>query len=270
MAEAIAGRGGCRGAPLWRERSGRRRLALHSPAQWPRPGPCTTSAPQHASLLRSIPRLLCLFALACALPLAAPEAAEAQLERHLELRGGVAVPGGNLADGYRPGRSVAANLTFPLSDRFSLRLNKGIDVFHRGAPLMAQESAVLPEASILRGGAGLAVHLLDGYGPARRFVLDLTADGGVAAFKSGREMVPVYGGGAGRVYIDFVEFAPQLTAGANIGVRLPGRHLFLGLQALVAPLDQGATANFPEISPQLRPIGTLVSFPVTLGFAAYF
>jgi hypothetical protein len=149
-----------------------------------------------------------------------------------------------------------------------LRLSKGIDVFHRPHALFAHDDVVLPEASILRGTGGVVFHVLEPYG-GQRFVLDLSAEGGLAAFKAGRRMLPS-SEGSSRVYIDIVEFAAMASGGVQVGYRLPGRHIFIGVQGLVASLNRSATENFTQVSPELRPISTLVSFPVSAGFAAYF
>jgi len=196
-----------------------------------------------------------------------PDAA-AQQERSLDLRAGLSFPGGDLSSGYGPGSFASLSLNFPVADRFSLRLSKAIDVFHRPLALLAHDDVVLPEASILRGTGGVVFHLLEAYG-GQRFVLDFSAEGGLAAFKAGRQSLPS-SEGPSQVYIDIVEFAAMASGGVQLGYRLPGRHIFIGVQGLVAPMKRSATDNFTRVSPELRPINTLVSFPISAGFAAYF
>jgi hypothetical protein len=191
-----------------------------------------------------------LLTLGLAAVTAAPAAAQSSLD--FDVRGGVAVPAGDLNEVGAPGAGLGVGLGWWVHDRVALRVDGDLEVFgeHR-----LGDGVVMPRAYLWHYHAGLELDVLSGPETPWR--------------------VRLRGGAGGTTYdtenfrsrkADFFDSYFSASGGLSAGRRV-GERLEMGVigQAFFTFTDKDRTAELAAESPRiLTPFSKASSFPVGL------
>jgi hypothetical protein len=188
-------------------------------------------------------------ALVLALVLTGVIPAVAQSNFDLELRGGAAIPAGDLAEVGATGAGFGAGVGWWVSEHVALRLDGDLEILSENA---LPEGIVMPRAVLWHYHAGLEVAVP----MSSAWRLRLRGGGGGTTYDT--ELF--YAGGD-----DFLDTYFSVSGGASLGRQI-SQNLELGVtgQVFVVFTDEYRTQELSQRSPVLNPFSKASSFPVQL------
>ena len=186
-----------------------------------------------------------LLALALALP------AGAQQNLDFEIRGGVAVPAGDLGEVGATGAGVGVGLSYELTEMIGLRVDGDLEVLSENR---VNGDAIMPRTYLWHYHAGLELDLLEGPDSPWR----VRARGSAGGTTYDTEEFTAGGD-------DFLDTYFSAAGGLSVG-RQVRESLEVGVigQAFFVFTDEERTAEFVRYSSLLNPFSTASSFPVEI------
>lgn len=184
-----------------------------------------------------------------------------------DLRAGIGVPVGDLADVADPGPSFGLGVDFGVTERLAIRLDGGAELYPGAIDFEEfQEGVNQLELDLIHLRAGGAYHLLL---PARRgWFVDVSGGVGVSNLH-----IPRVERGVGNSTVRVEVSELYLSAGAALkgGYRVADRaSLFGEVRSSFVFADEEDTRDLGRLADELTALGTTVSLPLTVGVRLHF
>lgn len=193
-----------------------------------------------------------------------PATAVAQTPVHLDFRGGIAVPSGDMSDLMDSSATYTVGLDIPLASTVDLRFQGGSDLY-KGKLIESGigEGRDVANLTLTHGHAGVNVGVAEPVSSG--FTFDLQGLVGASVASSERDAYSTGQGGA--VIVDLSTVYPSVVGGVSLGYQFSPRvSAFVGGQGFLIFSDEDETQAYTRLGEgDAQGMSSITSFPLTLG-----